>query len=251
MSYHLNQIVAHRGYQDNYPENSLLGVYAAMALGARWVEVDLQCKDDGTVLLYHDDTMERISGIDQSIHQLTAKNYSTYFNAEPQRLGQQYQKNPINRLKQLLAFMRAYPDVSFFLEKKEESIYRYGVNGCIDCLLSELEGIPANAIFLSFSHEAVFAAKQKGFSNTALVTREWHTRNEQLRETRADYLFVNHERIPEQLPIKALTPVVAYEVANISLAHQLIDQGCFAVETFCFETLLSGVSRAFDTKLVG
>lgn len=50
--------IAHRGASAIAPENTLLAIERAIALGAAWVEVDVQACADGLVVI-HDDTLER------------------------------------------------------------------------------------------------------------------------------------------------------------------------------------------------
>lgn len=53
------EIVAHRGGAGLAPENTLAAVTNAARLGARWVEVDAQRLADGTVVVFHDERLER------------------------------------------------------------------------------------------------------------------------------------------------------------------------------------------------
>ncbi|MDZ7747613.1 MAG: glycerophosphodiester phosphodiesterase family protein [Halofilum sp. (in: g-proteobacteria)] len=53
------RVIAHRGASTLAPENTLAALEKAAGLGARWVEVDAQILADGTVIVFHDDTLER------------------------------------------------------------------------------------------------------------------------------------------------------------------------------------------------
>lgn len=48
-----SRLIAHQGYARRYPENSMLGIRAAIDAGARWIEVDVQMSDDGVLVLHH------------------------------------------------------------------------------------------------------------------------------------------------------------------------------------------------------
>lgn len=52
---------AHRGGGTLAPENSLAGIRLAARLGFRAVEFDVTLSADGTPVLFHDDTLERVS----------------------------------------------------------------------------------------------------------------------------------------------------------------------------------------------
>ena len=55
--------VAHRGYTRHYPENTLIGIEAAIQAGARYVEVDVQLAADKTPILFHDRNLKRVCGV--------------------------------------------------------------------------------------------------------------------------------------------------------------------------------------------
>lgn len=52
---------AHRGGPAGGPENSLLAIDAALALGYRYVETDVQATADGVLVAFHDRTLERMT----------------------------------------------------------------------------------------------------------------------------------------------------------------------------------------------
>ena len=53
------QLVAHRGYSSQYPENTLLAIEQAFIAGACFVECDVQLTQDGVPVLLHDVTQSR------------------------------------------------------------------------------------------------------------------------------------------------------------------------------------------------
>ena len=52
-------IIAHRGYRQKYPENTLAAFQAAMAAGAQMIELDVMLSRDRRPVVVHDDTLER------------------------------------------------------------------------------------------------------------------------------------------------------------------------------------------------
>ncbi len=65
------QIVAHRGYSGAYPENTLSAFAGAYACGAKTVEFDVRKTKDGELVIYHDDTLEKLDGTENSIADYT------------------------------------------------------------------------------------------------------------------------------------------------------------------------------------
>lgn len=52
-------IIGHRGACGHVPENTLASIRKAHALGVRWVEFDVKITNDGGVVVFHDDTLDR------------------------------------------------------------------------------------------------------------------------------------------------------------------------------------------------
>ena len=52
-------IMGHRGYQAQYPENTMVSFLAAAAAGAQFVELDVTLSRDQQVVVMHDDTIDR------------------------------------------------------------------------------------------------------------------------------------------------------------------------------------------------
>lgn len=58
-------VIAHRGASAHAPENTLAAVDKAAALGAVWVENDVQRTRDGKLVVLHDDNLKRTTDVEQ------------------------------------------------------------------------------------------------------------------------------------------------------------------------------------------
>ena len=56
-------LLAHRGWASRYPENSLVGIEAALVAGVACVEIDVQLSADHVPMVIHDLGLERTAGI--------------------------------------------------------------------------------------------------------------------------------------------------------------------------------------------
>lgn len=66
-------IVAHRGVWREAPENSLLSIRRAIEDGYDVVEIDVRRTADGEFVLLHDDTLDRVTGVDGEPEEMTLK----------------------------------------------------------------------------------------------------------------------------------------------------------------------------------
>jgi len=66
------KIIAHRGYKEKYPENTLLAFQKAFEYGADGIECDVQKTRDGRYVIFHDNTIRRANCInEENIKDLT------------------------------------------------------------------------------------------------------------------------------------------------------------------------------------
>jgi glycerophosphoryl diester phosphodiesterase len=64
MELDLPRVMGHRGAAAWAPENTLASIRKAADLGATWVEFDVMLTGDGRPVLFHDDNLKRLTGLD-------------------------------------------------------------------------------------------------------------------------------------------------------------------------------------------
>lgn len=65
------QLIAHRGGPAYAPENSLTAFRNAIAVGADWIEMDIQMTQDGALVVVHDETVDRTTNGTGRVRDLT------------------------------------------------------------------------------------------------------------------------------------------------------------------------------------
>ncbi|GMQ58127.1 glycerophosphodiester phosphodiesterase [Vallitalea sediminicola] len=61
-------VTAHRGSSKEAPENTLAAIKKAINNKADFVEIDVQVTKDGKVVLFHDENLKRITGLDKDLY---------------------------------------------------------------------------------------------------------------------------------------------------------------------------------------
>ncbi len=59
MPYLMPALIGHRGVASEAPENTAIGLKRCKALGIKWVELDVTQAGDGSLVMMHDETLER------------------------------------------------------------------------------------------------------------------------------------------------------------------------------------------------
>ncbi len=65
------KITAHRGNSNSTPENTIIAIKSAIEVGADWAEIDVQETKDGELVVFHDDNLKRVTGIDKNIWEIS------------------------------------------------------------------------------------------------------------------------------------------------------------------------------------
>src|SRR5438045_5695061 len=64
-------VIAHRGAWGNSPENTMAAFKKAVAMGATFIETDLQLSRDARFVAIHDDTVNRTTNGQGAVHDMT------------------------------------------------------------------------------------------------------------------------------------------------------------------------------------
>jgi glycerophosphoryl diester phosphodiesterase len=70
---------AHRGASEYAPENTFLSFYLGVSMGANGIETDVQITKDGVPVLFHDDTLIRVTGEKGSVCDYTLEELKTFW----------------------------------------------------------------------------------------------------------------------------------------------------------------------------
>ena len=191
-------LIAHRGLPTEFPENSLPGIEAALEAGADSVEIDIQLTRDGVPVLYHDENMQRLSGIDCSILDLTFSELGQHSVTFKNEATQENISAPIPALEELVTLISNWPQCHFFLELKRQSVKRYGAEFCVKNILKIIQPVASSCIPISFNHKVMFVFREHCALPVGWVIREWNEAQHEIADSlKPEYLFCNIKKLPE------------------------------------------------------
>lgn len=226
-------LIAHRGYPARYPENTLPGLAAALAAGARWVEFDVQLAADRVPVLLHDATLARTAGQDVDALALPAAALESVAVGEVARLGPGHAAATIPTLAAALALLDATPGVTAFVELKEESLARHGVAVCLAALAPVLTAARSDWVLISFDLAAVTAARARGWRCGWVLPEAGAAERAQATALAPEWLFVSQARVRfgRDLPWPGPWRWAVYTVDDPRRARALAARGFGHVET--------------------
>lgn len=138
---------AHRGASTYCPENTMLSFYTGIYMGANGIETDVQITKDGILVLFHDDTCNRILGIDGSVKDYTYEELLQY----NVKNGSLYDKVPT--FEDFLVHFSHF-DLTFAIELKVKGIERE-----VAAMIHRF-GIADKVIITSFIFDAIAEMKK-------------------------------------------------------------------------------------------
>lgn len=222
-------LVAHRGYMEKYPENSLSSIEAALEAGACMIEFDLQMDADGRLMLLHDEDFKRTAGISAGIFE--QQDYAQISVHEPQRLGDAFKSEPVPALEQVLRLLVRYPQATAFVEIKDESLQQWGMERVMDVLLASLKLARQQCVIISDNLEALIYAGIKSDYPTGWVIHRYDAAHHELADRHApDYLICNYKRIAGDL-WQGGWQWMLYDITDPDLALRWADRGAGLIET--------------------
>lgn len=120
---------AHRGASEYCPENTLLSFYTGVYMGANGIETDVRRTKDGRLVLFHDESLLRTSGVEGRISEMT------YGELADIRVKNGRLSDVIPLFEDFLKHFSSFGELTFAIELKEggiggevaELLRRYGV----------------------------------------------------------------------------------------------------------------------------
>ena len=232
--------VAHRGWRQHYPENTLIAFQQALAAGAVNIELDIQLSADGVPFVFHDPNLERMCGCKGVIWDFSADELLALKAAEAGRLGDKFADNPMCRLSDIVDLLKAHPGANAYVEIKVESLSHFGTSKVVDAIIDTLKPVADRCILISFELESLVYAKQHGWQRFAAVFDQWPDWQQSLiAELNPEVIFCDKHCVPPQAELRSLPwPLLVYEIGTLQEAKDWFARGTVAVETFLVGEML-------------
>jgi glycerophosphoryl diester phosphodiesterase len=238
------ELVAHRGYALHYPENTIVGIEAAIRAGARYVEVDVQLSRDQVPVLFHDPDLRRVCNADGAVSEHNFEELRRLRASEYGRFGYRYAQVRIATLAELAELLERHPEVTAFVELKRESLARFGALTVLSRVRRELEAVRRRCVIISYDLEALTAAR-RDWALGAVIDRWRERRRTIMQVLRPEYLFCNVRGLPWFGRLRfGEARLAVFEVADPALALKLARRGVHLIETFAVGEMRAALELA-------
>lgn len=234
-----DKLVAHRGWRNRYPENTLLAVEAAIAVGARHIEIDIQFSADGEAVVFHDRNLQRMCGVDLDLYQLKFADLGQYTVSSAERLGSHDTDTGISSLADIGARIQQHPNLTLYVEIKQDIFEYFSRAETLAVLEKSLSSVRSQVVLISFDYAILHDAAALNW-RVGPVLCEWRDLAEpSLFPATSDCLFLDSAQVPEGEPLDTLPfPCVVYEIGTSQAALEWLARGASKVETYCIGEML-------------
>lgn len=241
-------LIAHRGWQRHYPENTAAAVRGAIAAGALAVEVDVQLSAEGVPVLHHDRSLWRLCQRRGQMADYSWDELSQLRASEPGRLGQRFADEPLLSLAQLVTILQQHPQVHLFLEAKAEMLAARPPEAAIAALLDIVAPLAGRCTLISFSFALLRAARNQGWPALGPVLRRWSQRTSRaVTALSPQVAFIDWRRLPDSGMLETPWPLAVYEVDQRTFAEHLLARGVRWIETFAVGELLGTTAATMQS----
>jgi glycerophosphoryl diester phosphodiesterase len=233
------QLVAHRGYMQRFPENTWLGLAAALEAGACWLEFDVQLCRDGHFVVLHDDSFTRTAGVERSVFDVDSDDITVSVH-EPQRFASRFAPTPVTTLTGVLQQLAGWPDARAMVEIKQESIDRWGLEPVMTKLVPLLAAHRPQCTLIAYNRAALQWSRQRADLAVGWVLEQYDTAHRaQASAFAPDYLICNHRKLAEsETPWPGPWQWMLYDITDPDQAMAWAARGVDLIETADIGTML-------------
>ncbi|NND64757.1 MAG: hypothetical protein HKM24_02225 [Gammaproteobacteria bacterium] len=257
--------IARRGWREQFPENSLEGIKAALEAGVTHISCDVQVTYDRVPVLLHDHTIDRTGWVEpyevvrkagagddddasaeSSDETITEQDDSTVitdipssaldkvFIGEPDRFGDKFKKVNIPTLSQIVELFADYPDAFLFVEIKPHSCERYKLKKVVTPVLEAIAPLGERAVMLSILTSVLKRARGDGFDQLGWVVGSGDAQGRMIAELiEPKFLFGSVKKMPSDKDLWAGPwQWVAFEIDDLKTAEAWVARGARFFESF-------------------
>ncbi len=235
------KIVAHRGDNKHFPENSYKGIEASLRAGAGYVEFDVQMTADHQFIVHHDVDLLRTARKDVSVFEHCYEELKGFSIHESTRFNNKHYPTPISLLTDVLTLLNKYPLATAFIEVKTQSLKQWGKECVMDALIDVLRPYQSQCVVISFNSPTLYYAKQHSELVTGWVVKHYNEKSlSKAKALEPDFLICDYKKVPEdKAPWSGSWKWMLYSIDDPKTASYYAQLGIEFIETDDIQLLLA------------
>ena len=226
-------MVARRGNSRDFPENTQAALRSAIALGARFIELDVHVASDGVPVVARDRQFGRI----ERFEDLSSTQLAAVPAGQPERFGNRFSESRIDTLASTLSLLEGRPEITAFIVIGAASVRRFGREHVVSQVVRKLKPVRSRCVLASADLTTIHTARNMTGYPIAWVLPAYddHTRLK-YEALQPDYLFCDRAYIPSSGPSRGALwrgpwRWVVYEIDTLESVLDVAARGAHFVAT--------------------
>jgi glycerophosphoryl diester phosphodiesterase len=227
----LLHLVGHRGNSAEFPENTLPALRSAIALGIRFIELDVHLSTDGVPMVCDEHQLARVTGDDDA--DISGAQMSALDVSQTNRFGEKFLGTLIPSLATALRLLEGRPEITVFVVLGRASVARMGHDQVISQVVRALKPFRSRCVLVSKDLATVHTARTRAEYPVGWVIPacDSHTRLK-FEAFKPEYLFCDRALLPVSGPLwRGPWKWVVSDVSDLNTALELADRGADFVVT--------------------
>jgi len=232
----LLHLVGYRGNSAEFPENTLPALRSAIALGVRFIELDVHLSADGVPMVCDEHELARVTGDDFDI---TGAQMSTLDVSQTNRFGERFAGTLIPSLTTALRLLQGRPEITVFVVLGRASVARMGHDQVISQVVRAMRPFRSRCVLVSKDLATIHTARTRAEYPVGweISTCDTHTRLK-FEAFRPEYLFIDRALLPANVPLwRGPWRWAVTDVSDLDTALDLARRGADFVVTRDVRTL--------------
>ncbi len=233
-----SRLIAHRGWQRRFPENTLPALQGALEAGALNLEIDVQLTADREPVLFHDLTLRRLCRQRGAIHRYRREQLRAFSAHEPDRFGDRFLGTPIAHLDEVVALLQRFPQAHLYLELKRVSVQAFDSETVCDAVAAAVSALGERCTVISFDIDVLREAAARDWRVGPVLERWRQIDAPAIAALDPVVVFADVKQLPPGDLSSIRWPLAVYEVDQPEQVRALWARGVQFVESFAVGELL-------------
>jgi len=193
----LLHLVGHRGNSAEFPENTLPALRSAIALGVRFIELDVHLSADGVPMVCNEQQLARVTGADADDTDLSGAQMQALDVSQTNIFGDKFLGTLIPALTTALRLLQGRPEITVFVVLGRASVARFGHEQVISQVIRAMQPFKSRCVLVSKDLATIHTARARADYPVGWIVNSYdsHTRLK-LEAFKPQYIFCDRELLP-------------------------------------------------------
>jgi glycerophosphoryl diester phosphodiesterase len=227
----LLHLVGYRGNPAEFPENTLPSLRSAIALGVRFIELDVHLSADGVPMVCDEHQLARVTGDDDT--DMSGAQMSALDVSQTNRFGDRFLGTLIPSLTTALRLLEGRPEITVFVVLGRASVARLGHDQVISQVVRALKPFRSRCVLVSKDLATIHTARTRAEYPVGWVIPSYDSHTQLKCEAfKPQYLFCDRMLLPANGQLwRGPWRWAINDVSDLSVSLELANRGADFVVT--------------------